>query len=78
MVPRYEATLRIHEREHTGETPFPCEVCRKGFKSYKALYTHRTFVHKIVKPGTKPTFERRMRNREEEKRRASNKTTNLK
>ena len=57
--------LTAHEFEHTGERPFVCDICNSGFKSSCALYTHKTHVHKVVKPGTKPSFEKRVRKRKD-------------
>ena len=55
---RRKVALVIHEREHTGERPFVCPVCKKGFRSLGALSSHTKYVHKILTPRMKPIVQR--------------------
>jgi len=38
--------LNRHELIHTGEKPFPCPICSKGFTQYSHLKNHLRFSHK--------------------------------
>lgn len=37
-------------RTHTGENPFMCNMCDKGYKSKKALHKHNLMTHSHYRP----------------------------
>jgi uncharacterized Zn-finger protein len=46
------ASLGIHGRTHTGETPYTCDLCHKGFNVKSNLLRHlRTLHNRIVSPS---------------------------
>ena len=46
-----EQNLAEHERQHTGEKPFPCALCSSAFASASGLNQHKRGVHKIAPRG---------------------------
>ena len=46
-----KTSLAAHERQHTGEKPYPCSICAAGFASNSGLGQHMRGVHKIAARG---------------------------
>lgn len=40
-----EQNLKIHERIHTGDKPYKCDMCEKSFTQSSSLSTHKKGVH---------------------------------
>ncbi len=53
--PNYSKRKRKSKKEITGRD-FTCSICKKGYLSYPALYTHRRNKHNIIPITGKPEF----------------------
>ena len=54
-----KTSLAAHERQHTGEKPFPCSICAAGFASNSGLGQHMRGVHKIAARGGQTGWNRK-------------------
>ncbi|XP_053408887.1 zinc finger and SCAN domain-containing protein 31-like isoform X4 [Mercenaria mercenaria] len=61
-ISRSAGNIRDHERKHTGERPFVCDVCGEGFTRVENLKSHQT-MHSYLKPFICPTCGMRFKSR---------------
>ena len=58
-VLKTEEALRGHERQHTGEKPFPCSICAASFTSNHGIGQHMRGVHGVAPRGGKRGWYRK-------------------
>ena len=46
--------LEAHEMDHTGQKPFQCDKCGKGFSCKPDVTQHKRLVHQIAGPKARP------------------------